>query len=143
MGLLFSSGKRDFCDDRLPCARFNGPANYERAKNAPRSRAADLQPFSLLLQVGEVAYWTTRAVEPFALLAERLAACPLFDVLGRDAVAGLAIAVVMVDLRVGLVPWALAPQGTGSLSHAVRCRTRDPLVFIGGHVFLLTSLASA
>jgi hypothetical protein len=60
-----------------------------------------LQP---ALQVGEVAYRTTRAVKPFALLAERLAACPLFDVLGRDAIAGLAIAVVVVDLGVGRVP---------------------------------------
>src|SRR5918995_7023018 len=34
MGLLFSSGKRDFCDDRLPCGALHGPANYERAKNA-------------------------------------------------------------------------------------------------------------
>src|SRR5829696_2431184 len=121
MGLLFSSGKRDLCDDRLPCRALHGPANYERAKNAPRSWAArSLQPLSSLLQVGEVAYWTPQAVESFALLAERLAACPLFDVLGRDAVAGLAIAVLVVDLRVGRVPWALAPQATAGLPEAVR-----------------------
>ena len=72
------------------------------------------------LEVREVAYWTTRTVEPFALLAERLAACILFDVLGRDAIAGLANAVVVVDLRVGRVPWAFDPQGTGGLPDAVR-----------------------
>src|SRR5919107_4536616 len=48
MGLLFSSGKRDFCDDRLPCGALHGPAKYERAKNSPRSWAARLQPLSLL-----------------------------------------------------------------------------------------------
>src|SRR5918999_2573524 len=48
MGLLFSSGKRDFCDDRLPCGALHGPAKYERAENAPRSWAARLQPLSLL-----------------------------------------------------------------------------------------------
>jgi hypothetical protein len=79
MGLLFSSGKRDYCDDRLPCGALHGPANYERAKNAPLKSAARLQPLSLLLQVGEVAYWTTQAVESFALLAERLAACSMFS----------------------------------------------------------------
>jgi hypothetical protein len=60
MGLLFSSGMRDFCVDRLPCGALYGRANYERAKNAPRSWAARLQPLSLLLQVGEVAYWTPK-----------------------------------------------------------------------------------
>jgi hypothetical protein len=52
------------------------------------------------LEVGEVTYRTTRAVEQFALLAERLAAGPLLDVLGRDAATGLAIAVVVVNVRV-------------------------------------------
>jgi hypothetical protein len=93
------------------------------------------------LEVGEVTYGTTRAVEPFALLAERLAAGPLLDILGRDAVTGLAIAVVMVNVRVGGVPRALAPQGTGGLPDAIRSRTYDPLVLVSGHVLLLTSLA--
>ena len=100
-----------------------------------------MQLLMLLLEVGEVSYWTIRSVEPFAFSAERLAASPLHDVLGRDAIAGLAIAVVVVDLGVGRVPWAPAPQGTGGLPDAIRCRTHDTLVFIGGHVFLLTSLA--
>ena len=100
-----------------------------------------MQLLMLLLEVGEVSYWTTRSVEPFAFSAERLAAGPLYDVLGRDAIAGLAIAVVVVDLGVGRVPGALAPQGTGGLPDAICCRTHDTLVFIGGHVFLLTSLA--
>jgi hypothetical protein len=100
-----------------------------------------LQLLMLLLQVGEVAYRTTRAVEPLALLTERLATGPLLDVLGRDAVTGLAIAVVVVNVRVGRVPWALAPQGTGGLPNVVRSRVHDPFFLVGGHVFLLTSLA--
>src|SRR5215213_5515081 len=106
-------------------------------------RAARLQLFTFLLEVGEVAYRATRVIEPFALLAERLAAGPLLDVLGRDAVTGLAIAVVVVDLRVGRVPWALALQGTGGLPHALRSRAHDPFVLVGGHVFLPTLLAIA
>jgi hypothetical protein len=99
-----------------------------------------LDPFATL-EVGEVAYRTTRAVEAFALLAERLAAGPLFDVLGRDAVTGLALSVVVIHLRVGRMPGALAPQGTGGLPDAVRSRTYDPFILVGGHVLLLTTLA--
>src|SRR5215213_11135574 len=93
------------------------------------------------LKVREVAYRTTRAVEPFALLAERLAAGPLLDVLGRDAVTGLAVAVVVVHIRIGRVPWALALQRTGSLPNAVRGRAHEPLTFVCGHAVLLTLLA--
>src|SRR5215218_5378646 len=104
-------------------------------------RAARLQLFTFLLEVGEVAYRATRVIEPFALLAERLAAGPLLDVLGRDAVTGLAITVVVVDVRVGRVPRILAPQGNRDLSHAIRSRTHDPFVLVGGHEFLLTVTA--
>ena len=100
-----------------------------------------MQLLILLLEVGEVSYWTSRSVEPFAFSAEWLATGALYDVLGRDAIAGLAIAVVVVYLGVGRVPGALTPQGTGGLPDAICCRTHDTLVFIGGHVFLLTSLA--
>jgi hypothetical protein len=95
------------------------------------------------LEVGEVAYRTTRAVEPFALLAERLAAGPLLDVLGRDAVSRLAIAVVVVNVRVGRVPRALALQRPCGLPQAIRSRAYDPFVLVGGHAFLLRSLAIA
>jgi hypothetical protein len=98
----------------------------------------EVQDLFANLEVGEVAYRATRAVEPFALLAERLAAGPLLDVLGRDAVTRLAIAVVVVNVRVGRVPRALTPQGTGGLSDAVRSRTYDPFVLVGGHALLLT-----
>ena len=128
---------------RLPCGTLHGPANYGRANIAPSRSAARLQLLILLLEVGEVSYWTIRSVEPFAFSAERLAAGPLYDVLGRDAIAGLAIAVVVVDLRVGRVPWALALQRTSGLPQAVRSRANDPLVLVGGHMFLLTSLAVA
>jgi hypothetical protein len=77
-----SPGRACLCPTKRPCGPLHGPANYERAKNAPPSWAARLQSLTLLLQVGEVAYLTTRAVEPFALPAEQIAACPLFDVLG-------------------------------------------------------------
>src|ERR687889_768327 len=77
-----SPGRACLCPTKRPCGPWHGPANYERAKNAPPKRAARLQSLTLLLQVGEVAYLTTRADEPFALPAEQIAACPLFDVLG-------------------------------------------------------------
>jgi hypothetical protein len=66
------------------------------------------------LQTGEVAYGTTRAVELFAFSAERLAAGPLQDVLGLDAVAGLAVGIVVVDVRVCRVSRALSLEDTGS-----------------------------
>jgi hypothetical protein len=78
------------------------------------ARAARLQLWPFLLKAREVAYRTTCAVEPFALFAELLAAAPLLNDLGRDAVTGLTIAVVVVDVRVGRVPWALALQRTGT-----------------------------
>ena len=93
-----------------------------------------------LSEAGEVAYRTTRAVEPFALFAQRLAAGSLPDVLGLDAVSGPAIVIVVVDGRVGRAPRALALEGTGGLPQAVRSRAYDPFVLVGGHVFLLTSL---
>src|SRR5918994_7725395 len=86
------------------------------------SRARCRRPsLSTRLKAGEIAYGTARTVEPFALFAERLAARPLHDVLGSDAVAGLAAGVVVVDLGVGRVPRSAAPQaGAGRLPHGIR-----------------------
>jgi hypothetical protein len=54
-----------------------------------------------LLKAGEIAYGTARAVELFAFPAKGLVAGSLPNVLGGDAVAGLAAGVVVVDLGVG------------------------------------------
>jgi hypothetical protein len=92
-----------------------------------------------LSEAGEVAYRTTRAVEPFALLSQRLAAGPLPDVLGLDAVAGLTIVVVVVEVRAGRVLRALALEGTGGLPQAVRSRVQEAFLLVHGHAFLLRS----
>src|SRR5918997_1544331 len=88
-----------------------------------------------LSEAGEVAYRTTRAVEPFALFAQRLAAGPLPDVLGLDAVSGPAIVIVVVDGRVGRVPRAFALEGTGGLPQAVRSRVQEPFSLVRDHAF--------
>ena len=93
-----------------------------------------------LSEAGEVAYRTTRAVEPFALFAQRLAAGPLPDVLGLDAVSGPPIVVVVVDGRVGRVSRAPALEGTGGLPQAVRSRVQESFFLVRSHAFLLRSL---
>ena len=102
-----------------------------------------LVPLYKTLQVREVAYRTARLIETFALSTEGLATRPLHDVLGCDAVTGLSIAVVVVDLRVDRVPGALAFQGTCGFPQSIRSRAQEPLILVGGHVFLLTSLMIA
>ena len=49
---------------------------------------------------------TGRTVEPCTLLTEPLATCPWPDVLGIDHAAGLAVGVVVVDVRVDRMPGA-------------------------------------
>src|ERR671917_222182 len=102
------------------------------------------------LKAGDVTYGPARTVEPFAFSAKGLVARSLLDVLGGNAVAGLAVGVVVVDVRIGGVPGSTAPQaGAGRLlrgirgpahgirgpAHDIRGPTHEPFVLIGGHAF--------
>ena len=93
-----------------------------------------------LIQIREVAYRAARGVEPFAFVAERLAICPLSELLWLDAVAGAAVDVVVVHVRVGRVPLLHAPENARSLLQMVRCRADQAFIFVHGHSLLLTSL---
>src|SRR5215208_4293156 len=87
---------------------------------------------------------TGRTVEPVALLAEPVAARPLPDILGIDAASGLAVGVVVVDVRIGRMPRALAychassPPCSEELSACLGLRFGSSLVvFFGGPPYLL------
>src|SRR5215213_9223174 len=127
----------------LLSVRATSPITTARQKPGPRRPQPDEWRVGLrcrlpfpptLLKAGEIAYWTAGAVEALALLAKRLAPSPLPHVLWVHAVAGLAVGIVVVDLRVGRVPRSFALQGPGGLPHRVLNPFNDTLVPVLAHL---------
>jgi hypothetical protein len=125
--------------DTPDAARMRNDTDYRNTiKAGLQQKAGPGLHFSdlfCLLEAGHVAYGATGFVQALALPAKGFATRPLADVLGVHAVAGLAVGVVVVDLRVGRIPGTLAPQGTGGLPHRVLGCAYDPFTLVCGHDF--------